>query len=856
MVDLWHILREESFLRTIGEHIGQVIAIDNSEAYRAKLFGPRIRLLVKDLNSLPQTIVLPRLDSDGVVEYQLEYSGLPNQCGRCRSRDHQVRHCPKKEAKLQRKEPRTTQPVTEPDPAPTPAITPPTESNEESNSPVEQHQQETQDVQNEDAHETDRLIATMDVDTSEANPTTTNSSTEERENLPPTDLQPNDTNFPQLTSPSAGNKTPHSPTTQQPGAPQAFVWRMKPPPMASSVDRGKGKATVESTPITRQGYRSGRLSDDLWEVLAIPSTPSSPRKKLRVFPFLTKNFNHAEFLSNNNKLTTNSITFVHIAEVLAGVPWTVQRARQHVVNETAQALLKVLIFSNQHNTPFQKWDQGLWFSQWTDTEDEEHLCTLYVNIAAPENKIRIRKGRNLGWKEVPKDIKEVLTNLQSFSARTTRYKGGTCIILSEQMANSIMGHGVLYPGRAQYITIRLSQNLVIGVINVYGFNLTGPRAMLWNHLAQVELPEANWILAGDFNNIEQASDKQGGSSKACISRRELEAWNRLLMRLGVRDAHHIGAFVRKLEKIFTWSSEHNDLTLIQSRIDRFYIPLHIEQIGGTIEILPTLPDISDHAGVVLHFNDEPRKRKKHPAFFNKGLLANPESRADLLTTWKKVMEDGNINTWNQKMVKANQAIITKSEKLTSTHRRNWKELYRAQFKDIIKAEAELQHNWEAREAREKLSEAHAILHEMRQQKFQFQESAILSKWARVGDRCTKEFFEHHNGTRKLAPITHMLDDEDKPISTQGELEAHILQFYRQLYTKDSQVEDNMAAREECFHYIEQSVTEEHNMELMKPLSMEEVTEAMKQLPAGKTSGVDAILAEFYQNLWEDISNDI
>ena len=40
IADLCHVLREESFLRIIGEQVGQVIAVDNSEAYRAKLFGP------------------------------------------------------------------------------------------------------------------------------------------------------------------------------------------------------------------------------------------------------------------------------------------------------------------------------------------------------------------------------------------------------------------------------------------------------------------------------------------------------------------------------------------------------------------------------------------------------------------------------------------------------------------------------------------------------------------------------------------------------------------------------------------------------------------------------------------------
>jgi len=100
IVDFCQILREETFLRTIKEHIGQVIAIDNFEAYRAKLFDPRIRILVKDLNNLLHTVVLPRLDGEGVVEYSLEYSGLPQQCGQCRSMDHQVRCGSRKNSKI------------------------------------------------------------------------------------------------------------------------------------------------------------------------------------------------------------------------------------------------------------------------------------------------------------------------------------------------------------------------------------------------------------------------------------------------------------------------------------------------------------------------------------------------------------------------------------------------------------------------------------------------------------------------------------------------------------------------------------------------------------------------------------
>lgn len=166
--------------------------------------------------------------------------------------------------------------------------------------------------------------------------------------------------------------------------------------------------------------------------------------------------------------------------------------------------------------------------------------------------------------------------------------------------------------------------------------------------------------------------------------------------------------------------------MIQSRIDRLYIPPRIEYIGGTMEILPTLPDISDHAGAVLHFNDEGKTKRPNP-FFNKGLLQNPESKATLLATWKDTIGNPTLLSWNSRVIAANQAVRQKSSELTKNQRKKWKETYLAQFEDIITVEAELQNNWGSSEARDKLSVAQAALHEVRHQKFQFQESAILSK---------------------------------------------------------------------------------------------------------------------------------
>lgn len=76
-------------------------------------------------------------------------------------------------------------------------------------------------------------------------------------------------------------------------------------------------------------------------------------------------------------------------------------------------MLKVLVFNNQDNFPFQKWSQGKWHAHWTVTLEGDHLCSLYVTIATPENKIKIRKGKDIIWRPLLGTITELLTNVPS-----------------------------------------------------------------------------------------------------------------------------------------------------------------------------------------------------------------------------------------------------------------------------------------------------------------------------------------------------------------------------------------------------------------------------------------------------------
>lgn len=111
-----------------------------------------------------------------------------------------------------------------------------------------------------------------------------------------------------------------------------------------------------------------------------------------------------DYLVNAKTEGNKAIIQVHIAEQLAGVPWTEARARQHVMNEVVQALYKVFVFTNPSANSLQMWKQGKWFARWEMEGEGDHICTLYVQIPAQEHKLKPRKGYVHSWFPIPLEI--------------------------------------------------------------------------------------------------------------------------------------------------------------------------------------------------------------------------------------------------------------------------------------------------------------------------------------------------------------------------------------------------------------------------------------------------------------------
>ena len=158
----------------------------------------------------------------------------------------------------------------------------------------------------------------------------------------------------------------------------------------------------------------------------------------------------------------------------------------------------------------------------------------------------------------------------------------------------VTGHGIIVPGQAQYITLRLAPDLIIGIINVYAHNYSNSRVRLWNQIREFNLPEAEWLIAGDFNMIELLEDKRGGAITTGQSHTETLAWNALRLQLQLHDTFYLDEFRHLTPLRFTWGNRRKGQEAIVSRLDRFYVTDRLKNIGGHSGIWRSAPHISDH----------------------------------------------------------------------------------------------------------------------------------------------------------------------------------------------------------------------------------------------------------------------
>ena len=164
-------------------------------------------------------------------------------------------------------------------------------------------------------------------------------------------------------------------------------------------------------------------------------------------------------------------------------------------------------------------------------------------------------------------------------------KAGLCIAINDIWWPSFLHYGILTCGRGHYVIFQLGVKKW-GLLNIYAPNHARDRTILWKNIMS-QLPTIDhWAIAGDFNMLEDLSDRLGGTSQT-LGGTELYEWERWIFSLDLVDLWHVPSFVRIQDSLAYSRSNRRDSHTNLSRLDRFYVDKFLWDKGGSIGIIPS-----------------------------------------------------------------------------------------------------------------------------------------------------------------------------------------------------------------------------------------------------------------------------
>ena len=361
-----------------------------------------------------------------------------------------------------------------------------------------------------------------------------------------------------------------------------------------------------------------------------------------------------------------------------------------------------------------------------------------------------------------------------------------------------------------------------------------------------DMPEF-FILGGDSNTVFSRLDKEGGSKN--LKCNAINAFDNLKNEFNLFDTFRSkNPFARE----YSWETLNPNI--IRERIDVIFASNSLQDYVTETGIIPSHKTCSDHGIPYVRIKGYGIPTKGPGVWkLNNTLLSEPSYVAEMkekLPIWISEAENdlpGNVGSqWGfikHKIGEFSRSCGAKIKKAKILLKLNIE-------KELAQISQNLDESNKTRYQNLKLQLDEIVEHEVR--------GSILRSLCRdyeQGEKCTKYFFSLEKSRSRQKTITRLKKADGSFISEHKDILEACRLFYKNLYSKNSQVDPNN------FPFFTESdgipkLNEQQKQSCETDMSESELLKTLKSFSKNKSPGLDGITAEFYLCFWDAIKNKL
>lgn len=285
--------------------------------------------------------------------------------------------------------------------------------------------------------------------------------------------------------------------------------------------------------------------------------------------------------------------------------------------------------------------------------------------------------------------------------------------------------------------------------------------------------------------------------------------------------------------------------IIASRLDRIYVnqQMTIYQRITDDAVVPIA--FSDHELYFIRIKqDQPRNKSNERKqarlwIYNNQILNNEIYMKDFEEMWKEWL------TKKEQYVDPMLYWEHSKTKIASFLKKKGKENKQVKEQKRKRLERELEKLAEENKdaTNDRIREVKAEITQMEKEKSEGEKIRAKVTWKTEGERPTRYFFQLEKQQQQKRTISAIKDENGVSHSDHGKIKEVIVNYYKELFRKR---DTNDNCEQKVLNNIKTRVKEEDIEDMIKPMTIKEVHQVIKELANNKSPGSDGLTAEFYK----------